>query len=214
MAKNLYIRLFYLFISIPVVIFSFILLAVNKRVRYGLHLSRKTLVYCPTSDHEKLLITHLISGEDHRFYNHNGFDPIAILRAIYKRMEAGKLEGASTIEQQYVRTCTARYDISIIRKCEEIAMASLLSITARKDVIAYSYLKIAYYGYELNDIGCAVAKLNKIYSFQYDERHLAGAIISLLKNPIPKNITVRWKEKHTKRALYIIQRHEQKSYGT
>jgi penicillin-binding protein 1A len=108
MDKMLYMRFFYFCISIPVVISSFVLFFINKKVRHGLHLSRKNLVFCQISDHEKLLIAHLISGEDHRFYNHIGFDPIAILRAIYKRIDAGKIEGASTIEQQYVRTCTER----------------------------------------------------------------------------------------------------------
>jgi hypothetical protein len=87
-------------------------------------------------------------------------------------------------------------------------MSSLLSITTKKDVIAYSYLRKAHYGYAISGIECATAELNKIYSFQEDEGHFLGAIISLLKNPIPQNITDQWKEKHTKRALHIMQRHE------
>src|SRR5699024_10553875 len=46
----------------------------------------------------------IVAIEDHRFYEHRGFDPVGILRAIKANIsENGRVEGASTISQQYAR---------------------------------------------------------------------------------------------------------------
>src|SRR5208337_2064528 len=57
----------------------------------------------------------LIAAEDHRFFNHGGVDPIALVRAIVRFHLRGRLQGASTIEQQLVRTVTMRYDRTVLR---------------------------------------------------------------------------------------------------
>jgi membrane peptidoglycan carboxypeptidase len=209
MDKKIYLRFFYLCLAMPIILFSILLFIVNKRVRYGVSLSKGKLLIPSGSVHEKTLILLLICGEDHRFYNHMGCDPIAILRAIYRYYKYRKLEGASTIEQQYVRTCTARYEISLTRKFEEIAISTILSITSRKDIIAYSYLMQAYYGSSVSDMASAAIKLKEIYQANFTDHELAVALVSLLKSPIPKNFNNHWKKKHWYRLLYINQRYNQ-----
>lgn len=181
----------------------------NKQVRRNVGLSRERLCIPSGTSQERVRILLLICGEDHRFYNHIGWDPIAILRAIFRYYRHGKLEGASTIEQQYVRTCSARYKISLTRKIEEIAASTILSIMTRKDTIAYSYLVHAYYGASISSLDGAVVRLKEIYECDFTERELAPGIVALFKTPIPQNPTSLWKIKHQQRWLYIKKRYEQ-----
>ena len=59
----------------------------------------------------------LISGEDHRFYYHLGFDTIAICRALRNRLIYNRIEGASTIEQQLVRVLMNDFEKTYKRRC-------------------------------------------------------------------------------------------------
>lgn len=178
----------------------------SKRARYGFSMSRDRLVkYVPCCDVEELLRA-LESAEDHRYRMHWGIDPIAIVRAIASVATGGGLQGASTIEQQYVRTCTGRRELSIIRKCEEASIAILLSLSTSKDRIAYSYLSCAYFGEGLCGYKAATSVLP---AEEYGESHTfqgAAAIVALLKRPRPISGHARWKSAHSNRVKYIIRR--------
>ena len=200
-------RPIYLIISAPVIVLSFIYFLLNKRVRHGLYVSRAKLSHKKISSLDINLIGYLVAGEDHRFYSHAGFDPISIFRAISKCIKYKKIEGASTIEQQYVRTCTRRYDVSIFRKIDEIAVASLLSTLEHKDEIAYSYLEQAYYGNGIHGINGASASLNFTGNGNFESISHEAAIISLLKHPIPNKISGAWVRKNKSRAMHIQNRY-------
>lgn len=62
------------------------------------------------SDISETLILTLFVAEDHRNHSHYGVDPVAIVRALVMRFFYGKKQGASTVEQQLVRTITQRYE--------------------------------------------------------------------------------------------------------
>ncbi|MHB8368624.1 MAG: transglycosylase domain-containing protein [Leptospirales bacterium] len=62
-----------------------------------------------------LFIVGLIAAEDRRNALHPGVDPIAMVRAGLVRIRHKKVEGASTIEQQFVRTVSGRYKRSLQR---------------------------------------------------------------------------------------------------
>ncbi|MFN4246569.1 MAG: transglycosylase domain-containing protein [Flavipsychrobacter sp.] len=94
----------------------------------------------------KLFAQLLISGEDHRFRYHWGFDPIAIIRAIKQRLLHNRIEGASTIEQQLVRVMTNNYKICYKRKIKEILLSTTIKSFIPKKDIPYVYLEVAYYG--------------------------------------------------------------------
>ena len=81
----------------------------------------RTREYVPSLILKRLLI----SGEDHRYFLHPGFDVIAICRAIWRRLAWGVREGASTIEQQTVRVLKGRYERTLRRKVHEILLAPL-----------------------------------------------------------------------------------------
>jgi membrane peptidoglycan carboxypeptidase len=109
---------------------------------------------------EATLIHALVAGEDRRFYHHKGFDPQGILRAIWVILYKKKLQGASTIEQQLVRTVTNRRALTFSRKLGEIAAAIWLSANFEKDTLATIYLRHAYYGWRMKDLEQARQRLH------------------------------------------------------
>lgn len=61
-----------------------------------------------------------IAIEDARFYQHNGIDIKAILRALYKDITSGgKVEGGSTITQQLAKNVFLSNEKTILRKTKE-----------------------------------------------------------------------------------------------
>ena len=91
----------------------------------------------------------LIAAEDRRNPFHPGIDPIGIVRAICARLTESKLQGASTIEQQFVRVVSNRYEITLPRKIREQILAIAVSRRRRKDQISSAYLAVAHYGFGL-----------------------------------------------------------------
>jgi membrane carboxypeptidase/penicillin-binding protein PbpC len=72
------------------------------------------------------LIKLLVVGEDRRFWNHGGVDLLAMCRALCHILIHRQLHGASTIEQQLVRTLTGYRKLSLKRKAREIILACVL----------------------------------------------------------------------------------------
>ena len=103
-----------------------------------------------------------ISSEDKNFYNHFGFDILAIFRAIfvnsYSYFTKNKLIGASTITQQVVKNLLLTNEVSFERKIKEIILAVRLEIILSKDKILELYLNDIYLGY--GSYGVAAASLN------------------------------------------------------
>ena len=148
---------------------------------------------------DKRFIQVLILAEDRRNKLHRGVDTIAILRAIKVRLLENKYQGASTIEQQFIRVVTNRFEKTFYRKLREQILAILLDKKAKKYDISKSYLLIAYYGYNLTGLS-AIKKIcidiNKV------DITTAIEIISRLKYPQPKNINNIWLSKKNKRVFF------------
>jgi monofunctional glycosyltransferase len=130
------------------------------------------------------LVDYLISAEDHRYNYHIGFDLIAIIRAIRNRIIYRKQEGASTIEQQLVRTIIGKYEKTINRKLREIFLAFSLKLFIDKKTIAIIYLNIAYYGTNYKGLDRI---LKKFYLIKGDliSDNICAEIVSRLKYPEP-----------------------------
>lgn len=88
----------------------------------------------------RTLLQAVILVEDRRFFEHKGIDVRAIMRASYKTVFLGRLEGGSTIEQQYVRLITNHTEITLRRKVREWILATKLSNVCSKTQILNSYL--------------------------------------------------------------------------
>jgi 1A family penicillin-binding protein len=92
-----------------------------------------------------------IATEDKEFYSHAGFDPAAIIRALWENYRTGgQGGGASTITQQLARalllTPEERAQRTYSRKAREIILAAEITRRYTKDEILELYLNEIYYG--------------------------------------------------------------------
>lgn len=95
------------------------------------------------------LVNGIVAVEDERYYEHNGVDPIGIVRAAVNNLKGGGRQGASTITQQYIRQTILRdeaYDISYARKIREAFLAIEVEKRHSKREILEMYLNTIYLG--------------------------------------------------------------------
>lgn len=90
----------------------------------------------------------VVAIEDERFYEHDGVDLKAILRAARSNVAAGGIsQGGSTITQQYVgNVFLDRSEQTATRKIEEFFMARRFEQFFTKDFILLRYLNWVYFG--------------------------------------------------------------------
>ncbi|MBT3337419.1 MAG: hypothetical protein HN855_11990 [Anaerolineae bacterium] len=97
-----------------------------------------------------LLVAATIATEDKEFYNHPGFDAVALTRALWQNYTSGEIvSGASTITQQLARMLLLteeRYDQNYERKAREIILAAEITRRYTKDEILELYLNEVNYG--------------------------------------------------------------------
>ena len=65
----------------------------------------------------------IVAIEDQRFYQHKGFDPEGIVRAVFNRVALGRREGGSTITQQLIKNTYLTSEQTVRRKFQEIMLA-------------------------------------------------------------------------------------------
>ena len=142
----------------------------------------------------------LIIAEDRKYFNHKGIDIFAIFRAIISIFK-GKLQGASTITQQYVRVLSGYYEISLKRKIREIFLTLLLNKKFNKSSVLNNYLKIAYFGYGLIGLETTLSRL-KYYKTNLTI-HQSASIVARLKYPDRKSKDLIIETLRKKRTLYL-----------
>lgn len=97
-----------------------------------------------------------IAVEDQEFYEHHGFDYTRIASALLKDIKAGKkVEGASTITQQYARNIYLTHEKSWNRKINEALYAYRLEIFYEKDDLLEGYLNTVYFGHGMYGVEAA-----------------------------------------------------------
>ncbi len=83
----------------------------------------------------------IIASEDRNFFDHNGFDMKAILRAFIANIKAGKtVQGGSTITQQTAKNIFKRQKRSYRAKLKELVQALLLEKKYTKEEILEMYV--------------------------------------------------------------------------
>lgn len=164
---------------------------------------RMKIEYFSNDESLNILSNILISAEDHRFKFHLGFDLIAIFRAIRNNILYNKREGASTIEQQLVRTLTNNFEKNLSRKIKEILLAFSLKFIADKKSIALIYLNIAYYGTNLDCLDKVLRNYN-LKKGDYINKEICAEIVSRLKYPEPKLNKERRLELIFRRKKHIL----------
>jgi len=167
MIKKFFILIFLLGLSVIIgliVLYSQIRFDVDKIVDYkprlttqffdknGVHLGnifdKENRVYTKYSAIPPRITEALVAIEDTNFFEHNGINIDAILRAIIKDIKAmGLVEGASTLTQQLVKTMVLTRDKKLIRKIKEVLLSLRLESLLTKEEILERYLNQVYFGH-------------------------------------------------------------------
>lgn len=105
----------------------------------------------PTDQMPPLLVNAFIAAEDKNFWEHDGVDPQAIVRAVRNRLIGGRTEGASTITQQVARTFLLSRVQTLTRKIKEAILAKRIerlfpTKEQSKKHILFLYLNQIYFG--------------------------------------------------------------------
>jgi membrane peptidoglycan carboxypeptidase len=100
-----------------------------------------------TLDQVPLDVQHaVLAAEDRDFYEHGGFSPTGIGRAIWNNISGGDLQGGSTITQQYAKNAFLTQERSFSRKAQELLLSVKLETAVSKDQILSDYLNTIYFG--------------------------------------------------------------------
>ena len=147
--------------------------------------------YVPYSQISRAMVDALVAQEDKNFWEHNGFDPVGIIRAIKEAMAAGGQanQGASTITQQLARNAydleqrtAARGGSRYERKVVEIFLAMRIEKKYDKQQILEFYINRVYFGRGFYGIRAA-----SLGYFGKEPADLtvreAASIAALIKNP-------------------------------
>jgi penicillin-binding protein 1A len=95
----------------------------------------------------KALQDAVVAVEDRRFWDHEGVDVRALLRAAITDAKTGRVaEGGSTITQQYVKNALLEPDRTLRRKVQEASLAYRLEQHWTKAKILEGYLNTIYFG--------------------------------------------------------------------
>ena len=93
------------------------------------------------------LVEMLLAIEDRNFYEHDGVDPKALLRAFLANLRARRIvQGGSTISQQLVKNRMLGSERNLLRKFNEFFMALSVERRLSKDQILHLYLNEIYMG--------------------------------------------------------------------
>jgi len=147
-----------------IVLYSQIRFDIDKIVNYkprlttqffdknGVHLGnifeKENRIQANYNDIPPRIIEALVAIEDTNYFEHNGINIDAILRALIKDIKAMALvEGASTLTQQLVKTMVLTRDKKIIRKIKEILLSLRLETILTKEEILERYLNQVYFGH-------------------------------------------------------------------
>lgn len=134
----------------------------------------------------------VLATEDHRFYDHNGIDLIAIGRAVVNDIKAMSfVEGGSTITQQLAKNLYFTQEKELSRKIAEVFMAFHLEANYSKDEILELYVNSIYFGNGCYDVASASRSYFGVEPSQMNENQctlLAGipnapSVYDLTQNP-------------------------------
>lgn len=100
-----------------------------------------------------------IAIEDRRFYDHGGVDNMAILRAAWANLTAGRtVQGGSTISQQIAKNLFLSRDQTLDRKLQEVIIASRLEEMLSKDELLELYLNRVFLGEQAYGVDAAARR--------------------------------------------------------
>lgn len=148
----------------------------------------------------------IVSVEDKKFYEHNGFDFLRIIKAMMINIKSGEIrQGASTISQQYIKNLYLTFDKTWKRKIEEALLTIELETHYDKDEILEGYLNTIDFG----GGNYGISQASKYY-FNKEPRELnleeATILVGIPKNPSYYNPISNYSnaKKRQKDVLYTM----------
>ncbi len=113
-------------------------------------------VYEQLEEIPDVVVGAVLASEDRDFFDHQGIDPIGIVRALYADLRnEGATQGGSTITQQYVKTVFLSSERTVTRKLKEAVLAMKLERELSKEEILERYLNTIYFGRGAYGVGAA-----------------------------------------------------------
>ncbi|HZE87830.1 MAG TPA: PBP1A family penicillin-binding protein [Methylomirabilota bacterium] len=107
----------------------------------------KEVTYIPLSDMPTSVQQAVITAEDKNFYTNPGFSVRGMARAFVRNLLAGQIvEGGSTISQELVKNALLNSSRNILRKYQELVLATELNRRFSKQDILEMYLNSVYFG--------------------------------------------------------------------
>ena len=147
------------------------------------------------------LINATISIEDKNFYKHQGFDYLRIIKSIFINIKnRKKLQGASTITQQYARNLFLNFDKTWERKIKEAWLTIRLESQYSKKEILEGYLNTINYGGVYGIENASYYYFNKSAS----ELSLAEATILAGIPKSPNNYSPILNYDNSKKRQYLV----------
>ena len=205
-------RIGYFLVSFPLMLFACVARRCNLwEIRNQLCYCMRVVDIYSACNLPDSLVQILIVAEDRRNLYHFGIDPIGILRAVWVNSTTVELQGASSLEQQFVRVVTARYEKSMRRKLKEQLLAISLCRKRSKIQIATAYLCIAHYG-------CRLVGLRGLHSIcgqplEKCSNRVLCEVVARLKYPEPSIVSLSWRHNIELRSRYIAKRRSIKSHS-
>ena len=148
------------------------------------------------------LINAVVSAEDKNFFNHNGIDYKAIIRAFLSNLISGRVvSGGSTITQQLAKSIIPR-ERTYINKFYEALDAIRLERNLTKEQILTEYLNRVFLGNNCYGVGAA----SDLY-FNKKAKDLnineSAMIASIIKSGTKFN-PYKYEDKLTERRIYVL----------
>lgn len=146
-----------------------------------------------------------LAAEDASFYQHDGINPKAIVRAFIKNLRAGTtVEGGSTITQQLVKRLLLTSERSYTRKLKEAILAYRLERYLSKEDILTMYLNQIFFGHSAYGVESAA---RTYFGKHVGELTLAESAVLAALPQSPSRVNPYDDEKSTRdRQRYVLRR--------
>jgi penicillin-binding protein 1A len=129
----------------------------------------------------------VVAAEDARFYEHDGVDPLSLVRAVVSNVRTGGIsQGGSTLTQQYVKNAFVGDDQTLMRKVREAVVAIALERSTSKEEILERYLNAVAFGEGAEGIEAAARTYFGVAAAELDAAQ-AATLAQALPAPSVRN---------------------------
>jgi len=162
-------------------------------------------IVVPLSEVSPTLVNAFVAAEDSRFFKHQGFDLVSILRAFIKNLEAGAIkQGGSTITQQVTRSFLLTPERSYIRKIKELILSYRIEKAFTKEEILFLYLNQIYLGHGAYGVEAAA---DNYFGKRVKDLSLAEcAVLAGLPQAPSRYSPFRHPDQARQRQVYVLNR--------